>query len=253
MATPPRAQNSAFYEFSLAVLAIVSVTIGIYDYMVPREHAGFTWLDYLDLSIVAVFIIDFAVSAKRRGSLVEYSKENWWEIPTLVPITGAMLLQLQGFSMIRALRLIRIVRFLRVVRVAGVAFRLRDSTRYMVRVAQRAQLVKLAGVGLVVIFIGSLAGHLAERHVDSPLAVYGDALWWALNMFTNVAYVDFQPATLLGRIIAAILEFLGIAFVGIFAGSIANALLREPDEEAPPAAGAARKADDAQDSAGATR
>lgn len=240
MPKPAAAQISLSYELGLAILAIVSVIIGIYDYLVPRVHTSFTWIDYLDLSIVAIFIIDFGVSAKRRGSLTKYSKENWWEIPTLIPLTGAMILQLQGFSIVRALRLIRVVRFLRIVRVAGVVLRLKDGIRYALRIARRARILKLVGFGVVTIALGSLAAFLAERHVaDSRLSNYGDALWWALNMFSNVAYVDFQPATGGGRVVAAILEFLGIAFIGVFAGSIANALLREPDDDAPTPAGAA--------------
>lgn len=208
----------------------MSVGIGVYDYRYPRASGEFIWLDWVDLTIVGVFLVDFIVEARRRGSFAAYAKENWWEIPSLVPITGAMIVQLEGFPVVRALRLIRFVRFLRLLRAVGVAARLRAVSGYVLRIARRARILKLIGFGIVAIALGSVAGWLAERHVEgSRLSAYGDALWWALNMFSNVAYVDFQPATALGRVIAGVLEFLGIAFIGVFAGSIANALLREPD------------------------
>ena len=55
-------------------------------------------------------------------------------------------------------------------------------------------------------------------------------------MFTNVAYVDFQPATTSGRVLAAVLQVCGIAFIGVFAASLAGAIVREPpeDEDAAP-------------------
>ena len=43
-------------------------------------------------------------------------------------------------------------------------------------------------------------------------------------MFTNVAYVDFQPATLAGKIVAAILEMSGIGSIGLFTASLAKAI-----------------------------
>lgn len=51
-------------------------------------------------------------------------------------------------------------------------------------------------------------------------------------MFTNVAYVDFQPVTGAGRIVAGILQILGIAFIGIFVGSMANAIMQESQQRA---------------------
>ena len=50
-------------------------------------------------------------------------------------------------------------------------------------------------------------------------------------MVTNVAYVDFQPATLGGRVLAGILQVWGIGFIGIFAATLTDALLTEPAPE----------------------
>lgn len=238
----PDASSSLSYELFLAALALVSVGIGAYDFLHPREHGRFIWLDWVDLGIVAVFVVDFVREGRREG-FAKHARANWWEIPSLIPITGAMIAQLEGYSVVRALRLVRVVRFLRVVRAVGVAARLKTVSGYLARIARRARIAKLAAFGVVVIALGSAAAHFAERGVEgSRLASYGEALWWATNMFSNVAYVDFQPATPLGRVIAGVLEFLGIAFIGVFAGSIANALLREPDPKDD--AGSGQRAED---------
>lgn len=230
---PAAPVSSLPYEIGLALLALLSVSIGVYELLNPRAAPGLTWLDWLDLSIVAVFILDFVASARRRRSLRAYARENWWEIPSLIPITGGMLLALEGFPMVRALRLARLVRVLRLLRVAGVAARFRSNWQLVGRVFVRSRILLLLGVGAIVVTLGSVAAFLVERHANERMAHYPDALWWALNMFSNVAYVDFQPATGAGRVVAGVLEFLGIAFIGVFAASVTNALLREEDPVSP--------------------
>lgn len=222
----PRAEGLA-YELGLALLAVVSVAIGVYDFLHPRASPGFTWLDWVDLAIVGVFVADFVAGARRRGSFAAHARENWWEVPSLVPITGAMVAALEGYPVVRALRLARLVRLLRILRAAGVAARLRSSWSLLSRVARRSRILLLLGTGALIVAVGSLAGWLAERHANERMASYPDALWWALNMFSNVAYVDWQPVTGWGRVVAGVLEFLGIAFIGVFAASVTNALIKE--------------------------
>lgn len=230
-ATPPEPRAardvSLPYELGLAALALVSVGIGIYDFLHPRAAPGFTWVDWVDLGIVAVFIVDFVAEARRRGSAWAHAKDNWWDVPSLIPITGGMIVQLEGFPVVRALRLVRLVRLLRLLRVAGVAARFRSDWRILVRIARRSRMPLLLGAGALVVVIGSVAGHLAERGANERMAHYPDAVWWSLNLFTNVAYVDFHPVTGLGRVIAGVLEFLGLAFIGVFAASVTNALIKE--------------------------
>ncbi len=225
----PEQHNSIAYEGTMAMLALVSVGLGIYDIFHTREEPGMIWRDWLDLSIVAVFILDFIREARRRGSFRAYAREHWWEIPTLIPITSGIAMQLEGFPLIRALRLVRFVRFLRLLRLAGLAGRVRSGRHVLARVMVRARVAMLLFIGAAGVGFGAIGGFLAERHANEHMTRFIDALWWALNMFTNVAYVDFQPVTSGGRVVAGILEFTGIAFIGVFAASITNALLREPD------------------------
>ena len=53
------------------------------------------------------------------------------------------------------------------------------------------------------------------------------------GLFSNVAYGDFHPRTAGGRIVAMLLEFTGIAFIGLLTASLAGALLtdKEPEDD----------------------
>jgi voltage-gated potassium channel len=219
-------------DFFISILAIMSVGIGLYDLARPRTHSHFTALDILDLCIVAVFIVDFFWSAHASGNWSDYIKKHWYEIPSLIPITGNMAHGAGTVPLLRGLRLVRLIRVLRLLRVVGAAARLKSFWKTAARIAERAHIFWLSIFAGLFILIGGLLAWLFEASTN-PQFQDGNSLWWALNMFTNVAYVDFQPSTSAGRFIAAVLEFSGIGFIGLFTASLANALLTDKPEKSP--------------------
>lgn len=217
-------------DLLISILAIISVGIGIIDVARPRTHSHFTALDMLDLFIVAIFIFEFISSAATSGNWLKYVKKHWYELPSLIPITGNMAKGAEAVSLLRGLRLVRLVRLLRLLRVVGAATRLKKFWKASLRIAERAHLAWLAVLALGFILTGATLAWLFEAPVN-PQFREGDSLWWAINMFSNVAYVDFQPMTMTGRFIAGILEFSGIGFIGLFTANLANALVTDPGEK----------------------
>jgi voltage-gated potassium channel len=221
-------------DLTIALLALVSVAIGLYDWTHPRSSLRFTWLDVIDLGIVLVFVADFTYSAVESKDVRGYVRAHWFELPALLPITGN-LSELGGTAaVLRGVRLVRLLRVVRLLRLIGAVSRTRHFWRKCLRVSRRAHVGRLAAFALVVIGSGSVLIWLLESEVNPGLRGFHDALWWAVNMFSNVAYVNFQPVTNGGRVVAAFLEFVGIGFIGLFTASLAGALLRESDEKAPP-------------------
>lgn len=224
-------------DLYISVLALISVAIGLYDLTRDRSSTAFTWYDIVDLVIVGIFIIDFIWSAIGSGDWKAYVRRNWYEIPSLIPITGNMVFGAEAVPLLRSLRLVRLVRVIRLMRVIGAAARLKSFWRTVFRIARRAHLGALAIFAIIVIIVGAGLMWLVEAELNPNFSNFGDALWWAVNMFTNVAYVEFHPATLGGRFVAMLLEFTGIAFIGLFTASLAGALLtdkEQQDEEVPP-------------------
>ncbi len=216
-------------DLLMSGLALVSISIGLYEIGCPRLTTGMTSLDWLDLGIVAVFIIDFALAIRRDG-LRRVLKECWWELPSLLPVTGGMIVSLDGIALVRGVRLLRLVRVVRLLRIFNVTLRFRRVIHFIVRVYQRSQAGPLFAAAATIVLFGAVSAFAAESRQNPSFTAFQDNLWWALNMFTNVAYVDFQPATGMGRVVAGILQILGIAFIGIFAGSMANAIIKESPE-----------------------
>jgi hypothetical protein len=215
------------HDILIGVLALASVAIGIEQLAREAPTPRFEPLDAVDLAIALFFIADFAWRAWREGP-GRYLRSHWWELPALLPVSPALVASLPGLAVVRGVRLVRLARVLRLVRLLGVASRLRSVSRYTWRVAHRARVPTILGAGALVVWMGALVAWMLESDVNARLASAGGALWWSLNMFTNVAYVDFQPATTGGRVLAGVLELSGIAFIGVFTASLASAIVKEP-------------------------
>lgn len=228
MTAPASARLQLRHDLVISSLALVSVGIGVYEFV--RPDPGFSLLDAVDLAIVGVFIVDFVRHARRSGDARAYMRARWWELPSLIPLTGGLVEGLGGISVIRGVRLLRLARAVRLLRIIGVAARVRRVRRYLGRIAKRARVVAIGAAGAGFVAAGAIGIKLVEP-THARLATFGDAFWWSVNIFTTVAYLDFQPATGGGRALASVLMVAGVAFIGVFTASLANAILKEPPEE----------------------
>lgn len=207
-------------DLLISILALASVGIGIH-LLSEEEGRHLAWLEAVDLAIVVYFWIDFVIAIRREGDARAYIKSHWWELPSLIPTISALVELFPGFALLRVLRALRLFR------VVGVILRLRPAGAFVVRLARDARLGSIFGVGAIVVFLGTLLAHAIEARVNPHMETWGQSAWFALNMFTNVAYLDFQPATFGGRVLAGILQVCGIAFIGVFTASLAGAIMRD--------------------------
>jgi voltage-gated potassium channel len=210
-------------DLLLVTLALLSVAIGIYQ-ISGEPSTGFTWLDALDFAIVAAFWVDFVLEARRVG-YAKYVRTHWWEVPSLIPAIPALVAAFPAVALVRALRLLRLAR------VISVLLRLRPAGAYVVRLARRARVDIILGIGAIVTLLVAVLFYLIESPANPDIATFGQATWLAFNLFTNVAYLDFQPVTLGGRLLAGLMQLCGIAFIGIFTASLAGAIMRESGTE----------------------
>ena len=117
----------------------------------------------------------------------------------------------------RALRVLRLLRLLRLAQLARRAFSL-DGLRYA------AILAALTALG------GGYAYSAAESAQEPSPSVW-DGVWWAVTTMTTVGYGDEYPVTTLGRIYALVLMLVGIGFIAILTGAIAERFLAGEIEE----------------------
>jgi voltage-gated potassium channel len=119
---------------------------------------------------------------------------------------------------LRALRVLRLLRLLRLAQFARRTFSI-DGLRY-------------AAILAVLTAVGGGYAYSAAEGAQEPAPSTWDGIWWAVSTMTTVGYGDQYPTTTLGRIYAIALMLIGIGFVAILTGAIAERFLSSQIEQA---------------------
>ena len=181
--------------------------------MVPQQG---NWVAVL-IGVVSwlVFVIDFFVHERL---FVNYLGTRLGKFDlTIVVLTAPwfLLSGAHGGSIVVILRLARVSRLL-------------IATRGVRRLF--ARLGSVAIVAAAVLFTGAVVGYYSEHPTNPEFATFGDAIWWATVTLTTVGYGDIVPITTAGRIDGAAIMFMGVALLGLLAGSLASFFGIQPEE-----------------------
>jgi voltage-gated potassium channel len=116
------------------------------------------------------------------------------------------------FAALAPIRLLRLLRLIRLLRLAPLARRLfsAEGLRYA---ALLAALTALAG-----------GAAYAELEADTSTV---EGLYWSITTMTTVGYGDLSPETTGGRILAVVVMLVGIGFVAILTGAVAERFLSQ--------------------------
>lgn len=201
---------------------IVAALLVIPVIAIEQSDVGDPWRAIASVTNWAIWIafaVELAVMLVVVGDRWGWVRSHLLEVIVVV-LTPPFLPS--SFQALRALRLLRLLRLLRVARYARQAFSL-EGVRYA------AILAALTAVG------GGYAYSAIEHAQEPPPSVW-DGVWWAVSTMTTVGYGDEFPATSLGRIVAMALMLVGIGFIAILTGAIAERFLATEIEEAVEAA-----------------
>jgi voltage-gated potassium channel len=112
-----------------------------------------------------------------------------------------------------SLQAIRVLRLLRLLRLL-----------VLVRAAQRL----LSGEGLkyaaFLALLTAVGGGAAFSSVEKGRSTW-DGVWWAVSTMTTVGYGDIAPITNYGRVIAIVVMLVGIGFIALVTGALAQRFL----------------------------
>lgn len=167
-------------------------------------------LDWADLAVCGVFLLDFVVSLARADNKWRYFVTwGWIDLISAIPALDVA----RWGRAARVLRLLRVIRGIKVARVLLSLF-----------VHYRTRNAMLAGGLLVIfaVFTASLAILQFETDPRSMIKTAEDAVWWTLCTISTVGYGDLYPVTRAGRIVASLLLVLGVGIFGTMAGILAS-------------------------------
>ena len=184
---------------SLSVVFIVAYSFQVLDTGLPREAK--LALSTVIIVIWATFAADYLVRFLLAADKWQYFHT------TLLDLLSVVVPVFRPFLLLSRLKDIPF-------------FRHRSGS------SVRARLLVQAGL-FVILFVYSisLAVLSAERGASgATITTFGDAIWWACVTIATVGYGDVYPVTALGRVLAVVLMFGGIAIVGIATATIVSYL-----------------------------
>ena len=118
------------------------------------------------------------------------------------------------------------------------------AERWFDRALARAQTPR-GGTAVIaaVTTVATVVFGLLMRSIDHKnFSTLGDGLWWSVQTVTTVGYGDVVPTNAAGRLVAALVMLLGLAFLAVITAAITSSFVARATEERAKRSGAARAA-----------
>lgn len=192
------------FEIPVVVAALLVIPVIVIE---ATPSIGAPWrriAEVVNWTIWTVFAIELVAMALVVPARWRWLRQHPLEVAIVVLTPPFLPSSLQA---IRALRLLRLIRLLRLAQVARRIFSM-EGLRYV------ALLALLTALGGGAAFSGLEKGHSTW-----------DGVWWAVSTMTTVGYGDVYPHTTAGRVVGIAVMLVGIGFIAILTGAVAQRFL----------------------------
>lgn len=213
--------------FAIIALSVVSTILLTFDGISTSLQYA---LNVFDNVIIVIFVTEYGLRVWTADGL---DSENKWRgrkkyifsafgildfliiFPVIFPRVMGM--NVKVLESMRGLRLLRILKLARYLESFHVLFSIIKE--------RRAFLISTYSFVGIMLVIASMLMYAFEHEAQPD--VFTNALsgiWWAVVTVTTVGYGDVVPITIMGKIVASVIAFLGIALVAIPTGVISTGL-----------------------------
>jgi len=194
-----------------AIPTLTSLLLVLLDYLFSLNGTEKLLLYIFDLFVVILLARDFYFRIKESDRKLRFILVHWYEFPAMMPL---VLLSVVPYN-------IQWIAFFRTARLYSLVSQIGHS-----------EIVMLGLFSAVTIIVGAFAEYLAEAgNSDASITTPGQALWWAVETITTVAYGEYYPVTFWGKIVASLVAFVGIgmlwAFIPIMSSKFTAAKLKQ--------------------------
>lgn len=217
--------------FDIFIVAVILVNIGVLFLgtfeELQRYDSAFRWAEAVT---VFIFCIEYALRIwtaeylypnENRAKAVRRFLCSFDGIVDLLTILPFFFLS--GFVAFRMLRVVRIFHLFRINAYYD-SFHVITSVLY----EKRNQIISSVFIILILMTASSLCMYSAEHEVQPE--VFNNAfsgMWWSIATILTVGYGDIYPVTVLGRVMAIVISFLGVGAVAIPTGIISAGFVEQ--------------------------
>jgi len=180
---------------------------------------------------VAFFTLEFLLRLWSNGS--RHSDSDWkgrkdyiFSFHGLVDIISILPFYLQAIFPGADLRVLRLLRLTRLLKLSHYSTAIEDLASAIY--AERRSFGAVVYLLSIAIVASSTLMYYAEAAVQpEKLASIPHAIYWSVITLTTVGYGDISPITPVGKAIAIVTAFLGIATLAIFSGIVATSFANQ--------------------------
>lgn len=202
------------YRGFIAIVSLNALAVLIGYYLIPLPRPAHEVLAIMDTINAIILLGDFLLRLLGSRNRKRYFFVEWGWVDLLGSLPIHPLLRL--FRSLRSLRL-----WVQLARTAESEVRL-EARR---RLADSA-LFTVASLVLLVVTFGALAIAIIEPKAPNATIQSGsDAVWYVIASIATVGYGDEVPVTNAGRVVGAILIFVGVGAFSVLTSFIASRFL----------------------------
>lgn len=176
--------------------------------------------------LMRLYCCEYIYKGKYKGvkAKLRYSV-SFFAIVDLFSILPMYIAILFGVNL-RALAAVKIFRILRIFKIKSFS----NALMTVINVIKRKSSQLLASLSVILLLM--LISSIIMFYIENPSQpdVYQNAfsgLWWSVATFTTVGYGDIYPITMMGKLFASVIAFLGIGLVAVPTGIISSGFVEE--------------------------
>ncbi|KAL4094712.1 hypothetical protein PRIC1_010370 [Phytophthora ramorum] len=198
--------------FILIGLVTISVSVAVLDSVKEIRDLFGDYLLVIEFGFTMLFTVEYGlrIACLRRPGKFIFSLLGFVDMCALVPSYFAYIFPearpLLHLAVLRVFRVMRVFRLMRLARFVDASAALTDN----IETNRRNIAVFLVALFTVILVIGS-AMYLIEG--DRQFGNIPVSLYWTVVTITTVGYGDISPQTIVGRILATVVMFVGYGII----------------------------------------
>lgn len=226
--------DTASRVFDIFILSLISLNIlaVILSTVETLSNKYFDFFRFFEVFSVSVFTIEYILRVWSCTANEQFHRPYIGRIKYIVtPLALIDLFAILPFYLpmfipldlrfIRAFRLFRVFRIFKMSRYSRSMRTLKEVLK-----EKKEELLLVVFVAVVLLIIFSSLMYFIEKDVQpEAFSSIPAAMWWGIMTLTTVGYGDIYPITTLGKIIGALIAFLGIGLFALPAGILGSGLV----------------------------